>query len=188
MKPREKTLLAVFLVLFMILIGGGLFTFSLKSYRSITEDNENFRRRADALRQTIAEGSRWQQRDEWLNAHAPTYSSPEEASSKLLEIVQAEAGKAGVTLGGRELVRELKTPETETAPRFFNQTSVKLAMASVSEKQLFTWLHALQEARSFLGVTRIQIEPASEGKTVNCEVHITHFYHDKAAPQLTKVN
>lgn len=186
MNKREKTLLAVFLGVFAVTIGGGLMTFSLKSWQSITSENEAYRRRVENMKQTIAEGARWQQRNEWLEAHAPSYASPEEASAKLLEAVQSEAGKAGVTLGGRELVREEKNPEEEGAPRIFEKTSVKLTLSSVAEKQLFTWLHSMQKPTSFLGITNIQIEPSAEGKTVNCEVQVTHFYHENHARQLSK--
>ncbi len=189
MKPREKTLLVVFLALFAVIAGGGLLTVSLKSYLSIKSDNETFRLRVASMKENIAQGAKWQQRNEWLHAHAPTRASREEASSKLLDIIQSEAQSAGLVLGNRELVKDTKTPEDEAAPHYFNQASVRLTINSVSEKQLFTWLHALQKPESFLGVTRLQITPMSDTKTVNCEAQITHFYIEApTTPRLTEFN
>ncbi len=189
MKPREKTLLVVFLALFAVIAGSSLLTVSLKSYLSIKSDNETFRLRVAKMKENIAQGAQWQQRSEWLHAHVPTRASHEEASSKLLDIIQSEAQAAGLVLGNRELVKDLKMPEGETVPHYFSQTSVKLTINSVNEKQLFTWLHALQKPGSFLGVTHLQITPVSDTKTVNCEAQITHFYIEAATtPRLTEFN
>lgn len=189
MKPREKTLLIIFLALFAVIAGGGLLTVSLKSYLSIKSDNETFRLRVAGMKESIAQGEKWQERSEWLHANAPIRASREEASSKLLDLIQTQAQAAGLVLGNRELVKDPKTPEGETAPHYFSQTSVRLTINSVNEKQLFTWLHALQKPGLFLGVTRMQITPMTDTKTVNCEAQITHFYLEApTTPRLTEFN
>ncbi|MEI6533749.1 MAG: hypothetical protein WCN98_00300 [Verrucomicrobiaceae bacterium] len=189
MKPREKTLLIIFLALFAVIAGGGLLALSLKSYLSIKSDNETFQLRVANMKASIAQGAQWQKRSDWLHANAPTWASREEASSKLLDVIQTEAQAAGLVLGNRELVKDPKTPEGDAAPHYFNQTSVKLTINSVTEKQLFTWLHALQKPTCFLGVTRLQITPLADTKTVNCEAQITHFYLESpATPRLTEFN
>jgi hypothetical protein len=73
-------------------------------------------------------------------------------------------------------------------PGFFEKASIKITLNGVKEKELFAWMHSIQQPKSFLGITRLQIVPANQGKTVNCEVDITQFYREGQAPKLTKAN
>ena len=41
---------------------------------------------------------------------------------------------------------------------YFDQATVKTTLTGVQEQALFTWLHTLQQPKSFIGVTRVQIE------------------------------
>ena len=188
MKAREKTLLMIFLTLLVSLAGGGLLIVSLKSYRSIAEDNQALAIRLGAMKEAIAQGEQWQARSLWLEMHAPAYASKEQASSKLLDLVQQHAQKAGLTLGGRELVDGTKSADEEETSRSFEHAEIKLTLASVPEETFFKWLHALTQPENLLGVTRLQLEPSADSKTINCEVHITHYYSVDLAPKLTKAN
>ena len=58
MKKSEKLLLVAFAILFAVIVGGGLLTFSLKSYRSITEGNEKLRHRRQLTKLTMKLGAR----------------------------------------------------------------------------------------------------------------------------------
>lgn len=188
MKPREKTLLMIFLTLLVSLAGGGLLIVSLKSYRSIAGENEALAIRLGAMKEAIAQGEQWQARSQWLEIHAPAYASKEQASSKLLDLIQQHAQKAGLTLGGRELVDGAGAPDGEGTPRLFEHAVIKLTFASVPEEAFFKWLHALTQPENLLGVTRLQLEPSADAKTINCEVQITHYYHLDLAPKLTKAS
>ena len=62
MKKSEKILLVLFAILFGVIVGGGLLTYSLKSYRSMTEGNDKLRARLDEMTRNIAQGAEWQGR------------------------------------------------------------------------------------------------------------------------------
>lgn len=194
MKKREKALLVVFAILFGVIVGGGLLTYSLKNYRSISEENEKLRNRVAEMTRDIAQGSEWQGRADWADNNIPTFASLEEARGKLLEIVQAQAQKASITVGGKEFIEQAKAVAgldgTVLEPQgYFDKASVKITLNGVKEQQLFAWMFALQEPKGFLGITRFQMVPSGQGKTVNCEVEVTQFYREgPAAAKLTKVN
>lgn len=194
MKKREKILLMVFAVFFTVIVGGGLLTWSLKNYRSLSGENESLRKRVAEMTRNIAQGAEWQGRSDWAESNAPSFSSLEEARGKLLEVVQAQAQKAGITVGGKEFIEQAKAVtgldgETLEPQGYFDQASVKITLNGVKEQQLFAWMFALQEPKSFLGITRFQMVPSGQGKTVNCEVEVTQFYREgPTAAKLTKVN
>lgn len=194
MKNREKALLVVFAILFGFIVGGGLLTYSLKNYRSISEENAKLRKRVTEMTRNIAQGAEWQGRSDWADNNVPSFGSLEEARSKLLEVVQACAQKESVTVSGKEFIEQAKAiagldgtvPEQQG---YFDKASVKLTLNGVKEEQLYKWMFALQEPRSFLGITRFQMVPSGQGKTVNCEVEVTQFYREgPAAAKLSKAN
>ncbi len=194
MKKREKILLVVFAVFFTVIVGGGLLTYSLKNYRSVSDENEKLRKRVSDMTRDIAQGAEWQGRATWADTNAPSFASLEEARGKLLEIVQAQAQKAGVTVGGKEFIEQAKAitalDGTSLEPQgYFDKASVKITLSGVTEEKLFAWMYALHEPKSFLGITRFQMVPSGQGKTVNCEVEVTQFYREGgAAGKLTRLN
>ena len=193
MKKREKILLIVFAIFFTVIVGGGLLTYSLKNYRAVSTENETLRKRVDEMTRSISQGSEWQGRADWAENNVPAFASLEEARGKLLEIVQAQAQKASITVGGKEFIEQAKAVagldgETLEPQGYFDKASVKITLNGVKEEQLFAWMFALQEPKSFLGITRFQMAPSGQGKTVNCEVEVTQFYREgPAAAKLTKV-
>lgn len=194
MKNREKVLLVLFAILFGVIVGGGLLTYSLKNYSSISGENDKLRKRVAEMTKNIAQGAEWQGRSDWADNNAPSFGSLEEARSKLLEVVQACAQKESVTVSGKEFIEQAKAiagldgtvPEQQG---YFDKATVKLTLNEVKEEQLCKWMFALQEPRSFLGITRFQMVPTGKGKTVNCEVEVTQFYREGgAATKLSKAN
>ncbi len=195
MKKSEKLLLVAFAILFSIIVGGGLLTFSLKSYRSITEGNEKLRNRLEEMTRNIAQGAEWQGRSDWAQNNVPSFGSLEEARSKLLDIIKAQAQTAAITISNKEFVESERTqvgPDglTEEAEKagYFDKASVKITLNEVQEQALFAWMFAIQEPKSFLGITRFQMAPTGKGKTVNCEIEITQFYREGHAAKLTNAN
>ena len=65
---------------------------------------------------------------------------------------------------------------------------MKITLAGIQEQAFFGWLHALQQPQSFLGITRMQINPSGTNKTINAEVEFTQFYREKSAPKVSKAN
>lgn len=194
MKNREKVLLVLFAILFGVIVGGGLLTYSLKNYSSISGENDKLRKRVAEMTKNIAQGAEWQGRSDWADNNVPSFGSLEEARSKLLEVVQACAQKESVTVSGKEFIEQAKAiagldgtvPEQQG---YFDKATVKLTLNEVKEEQLCKWMFALQEPRSFLGITRFQMVPTGKGKTVNCEVEVTQFYREGgAATKLSKAN
>lgn len=196
MNKREKVLLIAFAILFGVIVGGGALTWSLKSYTALSGENAKLRKRVADMTKNIAQGAEWQGRADWAESNVPGFGSVEEARSKLLEVVQATAQKESVTITGKEFIEQAKPTMAADGSAieqsgYFDKATVKLTINGVKEQQLFAWMFALQEPKSFLGITRFQMEPSNQNKTVNCEVEITQFYRqrDPIAPnKLTKAN
>lgn len=191
MKKSEKMLLLIFAITFAVIVGGGALTFGLNNYRGILEENDRLRDRLIDMNQALAKGSDWKLRHDWLDENVPAFNSRQEAASHLLDALQKEAVAAGVNIGERELIDEPKMLGPDGLPieeesGYFDQAAVRVTLAGVAEKDLFKWFHALQKPESFLGLTRLQINPSGQGKTVNCEVNITQFYRETSAPKLTR--
>jgi hypothetical protein len=191
MKKSEKVLLGVFAVTFLVIVGGGALTFGIKNYRGIVEENERLRDRLIDMNQALSKGAEWKRRHDWLEEHVPTFNSRQEAASQLLDALQKEAVKVGINISERELIDRPKAFGPDGLPvedegGYFDHAAVRVTLAGVSEKDLFRWFHSLQQPESFLGLSRLQINPSGQGKTVNCEVHITQFYRETSAPKFSR--
>ncbi|MDZ4403819.1 hypothetical protein [Prosthecobacter sp.] len=193
MKKSEKVLLGVFAFLFLALVGGGGLTFAFKNYMAIREENESLRDRLADMNLAVSQGADWADKYGWLEETVPGFTSRQEASAKLLEAITGEAEKLGLSIGGKEFLEEARALGPDGLPLdenlgYFDQAAVKITLTGVPEKAFFAWLHALQQPKSFLGITRLQINPSGTNKTVNCEVEFTQFYREKTVPKVTKTN
>jgi hypothetical protein len=190
MKRSEKILLTVFGFVFILIVGGGMIAFGIQNYRAIQAESASLTQRISEMKAAIAEGSEWQRRSKWLDESVPSFTSRQEASTRLLDTLQKEADKNALTLAGKEFIEETKQLGQDGLPveegGYFDQASVKITITGTQEQALFGWLHALQQPSAFLGVTRLQLTPSGQGKTVNVEVEITQFYREKAAAKITK--
>jgi hypothetical protein len=190
MKKSEKVLLALFGVLFLLIVGGGGLMLGVNKYRAIAQENEQLRDRLVDMNQAITQGAEWQRKSDWMEENVPAMGSRQEASSRLLETIQEEAAEAGVTLTGKEFVEERRAVGIDGQPEeeggYFDQATVRVTLVEAKEEALYKWLHAIGQPALFLGVTRLQMTPTGQGKTVNCEVELTQYYREKAAPKLTR--
>lgn len=193
MKKSEKILLGVFAFLFLVIIGGGGLMYAFRNYMAIREENDTLRDRLADMNLAISQGAEWADRYGWLEENCPNFTSTQEASAKLLEIITAEAEKMGVSIGGKEFIEAARVLGPDGLPLeenlgYFDKATVKITLAGVQEQAFFGWLHALQQPKSFLGITRMQINPSGTNKTINAEVEFTRFFREKSAPKVSKVN
>lgn len=193
MKRSEKILLTLFAVLFLLIIGGGGLAMGIRHYFAILEENEGLRDRVIEMNEAIAQGSEWQRRFDWLDKNVPGFASRQEASSRLLETIQKEAEKLALAFADRQFLEPVRQLGQDGLPLeedggYYDQASVRVTLSKVKEQAVFTWMHALQSSGGFLGVTRLQITPAGEGKTINVEAEITQFYREKAPAKLSKAD
>jgi hypothetical protein len=193
MKRSEKALLGVFAFLFITIVGGGGLTFAFNHYTAIREENEKLRDRLADMNLAVSQGADWADRYGWLEEKVPGFASRQEASAKLLEVISAEAERLGLGIGGKEFLEEARSLGPDGLPLdenlgYFDKAAVKITLAGVPEQIFVAWLHALQKPASFLGITRLQINPSGTSKTINAEVEFTQFYREKSAPKVTKAN
>lgn len=193
MKKSEKVLLSIFAVLFLLIVGGGGLTFAFNNYMAIREENEVLRDRLAGMNLAVSQGAGWADRHGWLEEHCPSFTSRQEASAKLLETISREAEKIGVNIGGKEFLEAAKALGPDGLPLeeelgYFDHAVVKITLTGVREQAFFAWLHALQQPESFIGISRLQINPSGTNKTIHAEVEFTQFYREKAAPKVTKNN
>lgn len=193
MKKSEKVLLGVFAFLFIVIIGGGGLMYAFNNYSAIREENDTLRDRLADMNLAISQGADWADKYGWLEEHCPNFTSRQEASAKLLEVITAEAEKRGVSIGGKEFIEAARVLGPDGLPLeenlgYFDKATVKITLAGIQEQAFFGWLHALQQPHSFLGITRMQINPSGTNKTINAEVEFTQFYREKSAPKVSKAN
>ena len=187
MKPRERILLISFSVLLLLIVGGGLTMFLVRTYRGITDETQLLRRRLEDSNRVIADGSEWQRRHEWVKKHLPAFKSSQEASASLIGDDSDESAQAvNLTIGAKEFVTPKKAA-TDKEPSQFDRVTVKVTLPEVDEKVLFSWMHALQQPQAFMGVSRLQMSPSGKGKSVKCEVEITQLYEEADPTALTSV-
>lgn len=193
MKKSEKMLLGIFAALFIgiALIGGG--TFALRNYLEVRDEIDLLRDRLGSMNLAVSQGAEWAERSAWLDESVPGFTSNKDASAKLLEFVTQEAQKHGLTIGTTELLEPARAIGTDGLPveeekGHFDKAAIKTILTGVQEQAFFAWLHDLQKPKSFLGITRLQINPSGSNKTINVEVEFTQFYREKAAPKVTKAN
>jgi hypothetical protein len=193
-KKSEKLLLGIFAALFIgiALIGGG--TFALRNYLDVRDEIDLLRDRLSSMNLAISQGADWADKQTWLDENVPAFTSNKDASAKLLETVTQEAQKQSLTLGTTEFLEPTRAIGTDGLPveeeeeSHFDKAAIKTILTGVPEKAFFAWLHELQKPKSFLGITRLQINPTGSNKTINAEVEFTQFYREKAAPKVTKAN
>lgn len=193
MKRSERILLTIFGFVFLIIVGGGLLAFGIQSYNGIQTEADGLRKRIVEMKDAISQGSEWQRRSDWLDENVPSFTSRQEASTRLLEMIQKEADKSALTIGGKEFVEEVKQLAqdglpVEEAGGYFDHASVKITLTNAKEQTLFAWMHALQQPGSFLGITRLQINPSGQGKAVNVEAEVTQYYREKTSSKITKAS
>lgn len=190
MKKSEKVLLALFAVLFLLIVGGGGLMVGLNKWRSITRENETLRDRLVEMQHAITQGADWQRKSDWIDENVPSLGSRQEASSRLLETLQKEAAARSVTLTSKEFLEQRRDVgvdgEPEEAGGYFDQVTVRVTLLDVAEESLYQWLYGITEPKQFVGVTRLQMTPTGQGKLVNCELELTQFYREKTAPKLTR--
>lgn len=193
MKKSEKVLLGVFAFLFLAIIGGGGLMYAFNNYMAIREENDSLRDRLGEMNLAVSQGADWADRYGWIEEHCPNFASRQEASAKLLEVIASQAEKIGLSIGGKEFIEAARVLGPDGLPLeenlgYFDKATVKITLAGVQEQALFTWLHTLQQPQSFIGITRMQINPSGTNKTINAEVEFTQFYREKSAPKVSKVN
>ena len=184
MKQSEKLLLGIFATLLLILVGGGGVLFAYRNYAEIHDEVSQLGDQLENMRSQVASGEKWAARQTWIDENLPEFGARQEASTKLYEAVQAEAEKAGVSLLGREILEPTQALGPDGLPldeeeqlNAFQQAAVKITLNGVKEEEFYQWLHALQQPKSFIGITRLQITPNS--KSINAEVEFTQFYRLK---------
>ncbi|MFO1482963.1 MAG: hypothetical protein U1F71_06300 [Verrucomicrobiaceae bacterium] len=193
MKKSEKMLLGVFGALFIgiVLVGGGMLAF--RNYLEVRDEVDLLRDRLSSMNLAVSQGTEWAERNVWLDENVPSFTSNKDASARLLETVTQEAQKQALTIGATELLEQAKAIGSDGLPveeeeTYFDKASIKTTLTGVTEQAFFAWLHELQKPASFVGITRLQINPSGTNKTVNVEVEFTQFYREKPAPKVTKAN
>ncbi len=189
MKQSERMLLTIFAVVFGLIVGGGVLTYFFKTYNKIAAERDRLEARFGEMTTALAMSSDWQKRSDWLEQNTPKFGSNEQASSKLFEMAQKEAGEASLKIAAREMIPQRVPGEGESVG-YFDKATVKLTFTEVQEQPFFKWLYNVTMAhpKALVGVTRLVVSPSPAGKSINAEVELTQFYAQSNQPKLTRVD
>jgi hypothetical protein len=187
MKKSEKILLAVFSMMFLIIVGGGVVKWAWGTYQEVQTDKVVLRGKLQEMTANLSQSEEWQKRHDWVEEQMPRFTGHEDASSKLFDAVQQTTGEAQLTIATREMLPPKQLEEGETDGSY-DKASVKLTFTDVGEKELFTWMHGLAASKphKFIGITRMQLQPGGKQHTVSCEVDVTQFYIQQEAAKVAK--
>jgi len=185
MSGRERKLawgLGAAAVIFAVIVFA---TTGSSRVKGLFSENERLRERSAELRALIDDHDFWAQRDAWLDENVPRFASRQEASSALLEAVEALANKTGgeseqgsIVLKSRQLTEPPSYDDDDdgAANDYFDSTSMKMEVEA-SEADLYQWIHRLQEPDTFRGVTALTLERGATGNgTLHAEIELTQFY------------
>jgi hypothetical protein len=110
MKKSEKVLLGVFAFLFLAINGGGGLMYAFKNYSAIREENDTLRDRLGDMNLAISQGADWADKYGWIEEHCPNFTSRQEASAKLLEVITSQADKTGLSRWRKPSATLIKPP------------------------------------------------------------------------------
>jgi hypothetical protein len=183
MKKSEKILLGLFSLLFLVIIGGSVVKWAWSTYQEVQTDITRLSKKLSDMQSSLTQADQWQTRATWLDQRMPQFTSHEQASSTLFELVQKQATTSNLTITAREMLPQ-RTPVEGEAQGNYDQASVKLTLTDVTEESLFQWMHSLTTAQPhpFIGITRMQLQPGGKQHTVACEIDITQFYLTQEEP------
>ena len=194
MSKRERTLAWGF--------GGAAIVFAMILFATtgknwitgLFSENERLRERAAELRYLIDHHDSWADRDAWLDEKVPHFASRQEASSALLEAVEAlastsrgESEQASVILKSRQLTEPTNATgigegDSDDSNAYFDATTVKMEIEA-PEAALYQWIHRLHAPDTFRGITALNLERIESGTndqsdkgTLRAEVELTQFY------------
>ncbi len=155
--------------------------------KGLFSENQRLRERAAELQTLIDHHESWADRDAWLDEKVPHFTSRQEASSALLEAVEALADKdsgeseqAGVVFKSRQLTEPASesagTADDDAANAYFDATSMKMQIEA-PEAILYQWIHRLHNPDSFRGVTALILERSTtDNGALRAEIELTQFY------------
>jgi hypothetical protein len=178
LSQRESILLAVFAVLLLLLVGGGLVWAGGRSLAGLIRENAALAERAANLQRAVDDRAVWEARDAWLNEHTDTFRSREDASAALLSHIETQARDAGMELTGREILgggqEGTDAAEEDASSTYFQTATIRVRVQGEPEKVL-PWLHSLQQPERLIGVTAEVIDAEGE---FTAEIEVTKSYFE----------
>ena len=170
MKPREKIILA----LFVITLLGSVFVIGSDLYKKKRQDILD-RRWAVELRLAemetlIDEESSWEDRGNWLTTHQPKFESRDAIDNHIFSVVKQ--APEGVTVPKVQLIEAAKTDH-------WVQAGVQVTAKGTLEN-IFRWLYQLQSPENFFVIDSLRVLPdKKELDVILCEFKLVRWY----APQ-----
>lgn len=155
MNKREKNLL-IFIIL-MVVIGAHFWGAKVLLKRFQTKDNELLRltskvedyRKSGSVAAVIAEEV------EWLQKYEPKPSTSQETLSELQAFLMKSASELSLTPYGPKLF------QAEEEDGYYRHVKVQVS-AKGTEEQIYRWITAIHQPRSFRAITYMKVQPATE--------------------------
>ncbi|WP_395735571.1 hypothetical protein [Prosthecobacter sp.] len=179
MKPSERRLLTILVVLALVAGSAILSQFLLRKQHLIERREESL-----ALRQLEADGmladkDLWHARQNWLQSTQPSMTSESQASNELLDTLVTAATKNDLVVQKRALQEPVTRP-------FYREVGVSLTLKG-QLPAMFRWLHEMLEPSKFRAISVLKITPDEADKSaVVCTVIFSRFYAPASAATAPK--
>ena len=173
MKPGEKRLLILFLVMLSI-IGGLVLSKRFTSWQRSLATRESAvgmeRKEAEAL---LKDAPVWKARGSWLTRHQPQAKSELDADNDLFETLVKNALTSGVTIEKKQFQEPVKN-------EYYHQRGVTLTVKG-DVASVFHWIYNIQTPVEFRVVPYLRIIPDKDDvKKVVCDVQFWRWYQPSA--------
>lgn len=174
MSKREKTLLAILLTAFMVMLV--LFGYKwISTKKSVLQaEIQQLENDLDVADEAKEARSRVAAEEQWLNEHLPEPKEAKLAPSKLESFITAEANRAGLT------VKIPRILENDTDGIYFERARFRITVTG-RETSLWSWLVKLHSPTEFRAVTQLRLSPNREDDTlIDAEVQVEEWFVPKA--------
>lgn len=170
MSARETKLLIFFAAAGFIVVNFLLFGFFKSKAIEVERKRDQARQTLDTAEMFSASREQVLDEMEWLAEHEPEPVAEQDAQTKLQQLCEAEAGKAGLT------VNTQKPQPSDTNGIHFHRAKMTFSVTG-TELQLYTWLDRINMPNDLRIAASIRLSPNKKDDTkIDCTATIEQWF------------
>lgn len=173
MSSREKNLLIFFAIAGFIILNVIGFRFYAGKKLDVHRKNLDAHAALDQAHLFAEKRDQVLEDMEWLAKNEPQPSAPQDALSKLQQLVEREAQIAGLAIKPNS---QKLLPTDETEGRYYHRAKLQITVTG-TEQALYSWFDRLNIPEQFRTATNIRLQPDREDDTkIDCTAVIEQWF------------